>query len=211
LLPVVIARISRRHPQCFIQVKETMTGATLYAELRERRVDFVVGRMLQPLDDKDLNAEILFDDPMFVVTGSQNRLARKRTIALSELIDQPWIMPPAETIGGLIRETFRDAGLAPPEPVIVSSSISMYFELLNAGPLLAMMPRSVLVFAPERRTIKVLQVKLPIKSRPVGIVTLRGRTLSPAAELFIQTIREVVRPLTGKDHVAAKRRPTRLS
>jgi DNA-binding transcriptional LysR family regulator len=186
-----------------------MAGATLYAELRERRVDFVVGRILQPLHDKDLTAEILFDDPLFVVAGRQNPLARKRSIKLADLIDQPWIMPPAETAGGLIRQTFRDAGLSPPEPVIVSSSLSMYFELLNEGPLLAMMPRSVLVFAPARHTIKVLPVKLPIKSRPVGIVTLQGRTLSPAAQLFIQTVREVVRPLTGKDQ-PPRRRADRL-
>jgi DNA-binding transcriptional LysR family regulator len=209
LLPVVIARIYCRHPKFFIQIKDTMAGATLYAELRERRVDFVVGRILQPLHDKDLTAEILFDDPLFVVAGRQNPLARKRSIKLADLIDQPWIMPPAETAGGLIRQTFRDAGLSPPEPVIVSSSLSMYFELLNEGPLLAMMPRSVLVFAPARHTIKVLPVKLPIKSCPVGIVTLQGRTLSPAAQLFIQTVREVVRPLTGKDQ-PPRRRADRL-
>jgi hypothetical protein len=49
-------------------------------------------------------------------------------------------------------------------------------------------------------------VKLPIKSHPVGIVTLQGRTLSPAAQLFIQTVREVVRPLVGKDQPRAERR-----
>jgi DNA-binding transcriptional LysR family regulator len=208
LLPVVIARIYRRHPKFFIQVKEALAGATLYAELRERRVDFVVGRILQPLHDKDLITEILFDDPLFVVAGRQNPLARKRNIRLADLLDQPWIMPAAGTVGGLIRETFREDGLSPPEPVIVCSSLSMFFELLNEGPLLAMMPRSVLVFAPARHTIKVLPVKLPVKSRPVGIVTLQGRTLSPAAQLFIQTVREVARPLTKKDPPRAERRRT---
>jgi DNA-binding transcriptional LysR family regulator len=203
LLPAVIAHVYRRHPKLFIQVKETMVGATLYAELRERKVDFVVGRILQPLHDKDLTEEILFDDPLFVVVGRDNPLARKRNIKLANLIDEPWIMPPAETVGGLIRETFREAGLTPPEPVIVSNSLSMYFELLNKAPLAAMMPQSVLVFTPARHAIKTLPIKLPIKRRPVGIVTLQGRTLSPAAKLFIQTIREVVRPLTEKDQARA--------
>jgi DNA-binding transcriptional LysR family regulator len=206
LLPSVIARVYRRHPKFIIHVKETLAGATLYAELRERRVDFVVGRILQPLDDRDLTAEILFNDPLFVVAGRLNPLARKRNLKLANLIDQPWIMPPAEAVGGLIRDTFREAGVSPPEPVIVSPSLSMYFELLNEGPLLAMMPRSMLVFAPARHTIKILSVKLPVKSRPVGIITLRGRTLSPAARLFMQTVREVVRPLTGRDQARIERR-----
>jgi DNA-binding transcriptional LysR family regulator len=206
VLPAVIARIYRRHPKLIIHVKEALAGASLYAELRERRADLVLGRILQPLDDRDLTAEIVFDDPLFVVAGRQNPLARKRNIKLANLIDQPWIIPPAETVGGLIRDTFREAGLSPPEPVIVSASLSMYFELLNEAPLLAMMPRSVLVFAAARHTIKIVPVKLPVKPRPVGIVTLRGRTLSPAAQLFIQTIREVVRPLTGKDQARVDRR-----
>jgi len=196
LLPAVIARVYRRHPKFVIQVKETLAGAALYAELRERKVDFVIGRILQPLDDRDLSQEMLFDDPLFVVAGRDNALARKRNITLANLVHEPWMMPPAEAVGGLIRETFREAGLSPPEPVIVSTSLSMYFALLNSGPFLAMMPRSVLTFTPESQTIRPLSVKLPVKSRPVGLVTLKARTLSPAAQLFIQTLRETMRPLT---------------
>jgi DNA-binding transcriptional LysR family regulator len=196
LLPVVIARVYRRHPKFIIQVKETVAGAALYAELRERKVDFVIGRSLQPLHDKDLSQEILFDDPLFVVVGRENPLARRRNISLADLMQEPWMMPPGDTVGVLINDTFRDAGLRPPEPVIVSSSLSMYFELLNREPLLAMMPRSVLAFASARQTIKALPVKLPAKSRPVGIVTLQARTISPAAQVFIQAVRETVRPLT---------------
>jgi DNA-binding transcriptional LysR family regulator len=207
LLPAVIADVYRRHPKFIIQVKETVAGAALYAELRERKVDFVVGRILQPLHDKDLSQEILFDDPLFVVVGRENRLARKRNITLADLVHESWMMPPAETVGGLIRDTFREAGLSPPEPVIVSSSLSMYFELLNREPLLAMMPRSVLVFTPAGQTIKTLPVKLPVKSRPVGIVTLQGRTLSLAAQVFIQAVRETARPLV-KQATPAKTKVT---
>lgn len=196
LLPTVIARVYRRHPKFIIHVKETVAGAALYAELRERKVDFVIGRILHPLTDKDLSQEILFDDPLFVVAGRENPLARKRGIRLADLVHEPWVIPLTETVGTLIKETFREADLSPPEPVIVSASLSMYFELLSRVPLLAMMPRSVLVFNPARQMVRPLPVKLPIKSRPVGIVTLQGRTLSPAAQLFIQTVRETVRPLT---------------
>ena len=88
-------------------------------------------------------------------------------------------------------DTFHEEGLSPPAPTIVCSTLSMYFALLNSGPFLAMMPRSVLAFSTARQTVKTLSVKLPVKSLPVGIVTLHGRTLSPAAQLFIKTAREV--------------------
>ena len=40
--------------------------------------------------------------------------------------------------------------------------------------------------------IKALAVKLPDVLRPIVLITLRNRTLSPLAELFIKTAREVV-------------------
>ena len=43
--------------------------------------------------------------------------------------------------------------------------------------------------------IKVLPVDLPTSPVPTGIVTLKDRTLSPIAQLFIKTAREVAKPL----------------
>ena len=40
----------------------------------------------------DLNIEILFDDEMLVVAGSQSRWANRRKIDLAELVNEPWIL-----------------------------------------------------------------------------------------------------------------------
>jgi DNA-binding transcriptional LysR family regulator len=51
-------------------------------------------------------------------------------------------------------------------------------------------------FHTKRAELKVLPVELQLSRVPVGIVTLRNRTLSPVAKLFIQHAREVAKPLT---------------
>jgi hypothetical protein len=43
------------------------TSAAQYDDLRERRVDFIYGRLTMPIEAKDLDAEILFEDPLIVV------------------------------------------------------------------------------------------------------------------------------------------------
>jgi hypothetical protein len=53
----------------------------------------------------------------------------------------------------------------------------------------------MLHFSAKRLGLKILPVDLPFKAWPVGIVTLKNRTLSPAAQLFIECAREVARPL----------------
>jgi LysR family pca operon transcriptional activator len=43
-----------------------------------------------------------------------------------------------------------------------------------------------------------LPVDLPIPRAPIGIVTLKNRTLNPVAQLFVEYAREVAKPLAKK-------------
>jgi hypothetical protein len=40
-----------------------------------------------------------------------------------------------------------------------------------------------------------LPIELPVELAPVGIVTLKNRTISPVAQLFFESARLVARPL----------------
>ena len=43
-----------------------------------------------------------------------------------------------------------------------------------------------------------LPVELPITNAPIGILTLKNRTLSHAAQLFVNCAREVAKPLAQR-------------
>src|SRR5215813_2041617 len=60
LLPAVIDRLSRRHPRLVFTVSQAATIPALYGDLRERRVDFIFGRMMAPVEHDDLDTEVLF-------------------------------------------------------------------------------------------------------------------------------------------------------
>ena len=74
----------------------------------------------------------------------------------------------------------------------------MRISLLATGRFLTIFPASVLRFPTKRPEIKVLPVELPIARVPIGIVTLKNRTLSPVAQLFIEHAREVAKPLAKR-------------
>jgi DNA-binding transcriptional LysR family regulator len=50
-------------------------------------------------------------------------------------------------------------------------------------------------FNPARDSLKVLPVEIPGPLSPLSIVTLKGRTLSPAAQLVIERMSEATKPL----------------
>jgi hypothetical protein len=49
-------------------------------------------------------------------------------------------------------------------------------------------------FPDKHPDLKVLPVDLRLPREPIGIVTLKNRTLSPTARLFIELAREVAKP-----------------
>ena len=62
-------------------------------KLRDRNLDFVLQRlrghpqMEDPFFD-DLDVEVLFEDELVVVAGTESRWARRRKIDLAELVDE---------------------------------------------------------------------------------------------------------------------------
>ena len=206
LLPVVIDRLYRRYPRLSVNITQAPTGAALYRGLREHTVDFVVGRLLGPKPEQDLNTEILFDEPQSVVAGTRSPWINRRKIDLAELINEPWVLPRPDTPArALFDDAFRAGGLDTPKRVAACNSMQMYNALLATGNFLTMLPRSVLRFGGKQFSIKVLPVRLMSQPGRVGIVTLQDRTLSPVAHLFMKAIREVAKPMTDRSTGAPHR------
>jgi DNA-binding transcriptional LysR family regulator len=202
LVPAVIHRLARQYPQLGFNVLQLRPPPMQYRDLRERTVDLVLARMASVATaDDDLNVEILFEDPLFVVAGSASKWARRRGIKVAELVEEAWCLPANE---GLVRshvmEAFRARGLDIPRQTVGSTSIQLISALLATGDFLAVLFGSTLRFGVKRLDLKALSVDLPIRPAPVVIVTLKGRMLSPVAQLFIDCTREIARgAVTKKD------------
>jgi len=198
LLPVILSRLRRHHPHLIFEVTQAFSGAPLHRELRERNVDLILGRMMMPVAD-DFSSEALFDEPLFVLAGVQNPWLRRRHIELAELIDEPWILPkPGTANRAVIAEIFRACNLNIPSAVVACNSVQIYKTLLANGPWLAILGVASFQFGAKNPAVKVLPVKLPALPRPVGIITLKGRMISPVAQLFIEHAREVAKPLAKR-------------
>jgi hypothetical protein len=63
--------------------------------------------------------------------------------------------------------------------------------MLATGRFLSMFLGSILKFLDDGRKIKALSVTLPNTDVQMGIFTLKNRTVSPVAKLFIEQAREI--------------------
>ena len=175
-----------------------MLGVLLEAVVcapQQRRVDLVVARRWRSSVDENVIAEVLFDENLLIVAGKRNPLTRHRKIKLADLLDEPWVLPERDNAAGLlIEEGFRSAGVTPRKIQVISNSMAMRIGLTTTMGFLTILPSSMLQFYADRRSLKALPVRLPIKAQPVEILRLKHRSLSPVAGTFIECLRTIAKP-----------------
>jgi DNA-binding transcriptional LysR family regulator len=190
----VIERLSRRYPRMTFHLVGADEVDKLNRDLHERKVDFVIARQGGRLRGEKLEFETLYAPSSVVVAGSRSPWVRKRRIDLAELVDEPWVLPSPEDITGpLYLNIFSANGLDYPRIAVFASEPGARLNLVASGRFLSI-HTSVLSLS-KRPEITALPVKLQHAGAPIGIITLKNRTLSPTAQLFIDEAREVARPL----------------
>jgi DNA-binding transcriptional LysR family regulator len=189
----VIHRFSRQYPRIVFHLV-TASGESLLRKLTERGVDLLIAGRYGPLIDDQLQFEFLFDDRYVIVAGAKSPWARRRKIELAELVNESWVLPPPGSgIASLALEAFRASGLDYPRTIVVTESLEVRLNLPATGSFFTMFSAAALRFPTRHAEIKVLPVVLPMTSMPNGILTLKNRTLSSVAQLFIQRAREVAK------------------
>ena len=106
---------------------------------------------------------------------------------------------PDTTIGSSVADAFRALRH---EISAEGRDVGIALSHLRASPARARLgafPASLLRFGANLPRLKVLPVDLPVAPWPVGIMTLKNRTLTPLVQLFIDCAREVVKPLANKN------------
>ena len=199
---VVVDRLSRRYPR-IVSHPVVSQVETLYRELTDRNLDLLITRF-DPDADERFGSEFLFDDsPFFVAAGAQSPWARRRRIRRSPNScerDRRCCRRRAAVGRSRLPRTvrLRGSGLDNPRTTVLADFAQVRMSLLATGRFLTVFPASVLRFSTRRPEFKVLPVELPIARVSVGIVTLKNRTLSPVARLFIEHARGVAKPLAKR-------------
>ena len=193
ILPVILERLSAQYPRMGFQITQYGARAQQYRDLRERKIDLTLGRVLDPTS-AEFRTEILFDEPLLVIAGRKNPWVKRRRIELAQLVDEPWTLPHRDTVvGEMIAEAFRADGLDLPRSGVISNAVQMHYSLLATSRYLAMLPASLLRFG-HFDALSVLPVDLDVRAIPVGITVLKNRAINSAAELFIECARGVAKP-----------------
>ena len=192
LVTQAIAQLKQRHPGVVVSIEVDGCGQ-LCQRLRQGELDIVVGRVLDSARVEDLIYEPLGANELYAVLGSaQHPLAGRKGLQLSNLVDQPWILPPT---GSLLRDKFdalfAQTGLPLPANIVETVSAPVISSLLRQSTMVACVPEESVQSTCKSAEITALIRNIPLEAGAFGLITRRDRQLAPAAQLLLKTLSEL--------------------
>ena len=194
LLPAILERFSQDFPRAVLHVLHEDIAVQQYDNLRSRKAELMLGRLPVTMAEPDLVPETLFDEPNVVVAGADSRWTKRRNLTLADLTQEPWVLAqPGSLARSLQDEAFRLSGVAAPAAMVMTVSLHLYMRVIETGRWLGLVPASVMRFGGKQMRVKALPVKIQSPPAPVGLITVKDRTLTPLAERFIDCTRKIAK------------------
>lgn len=190
-VPRAVATLKQRHPRVLVNIEMEFSEVCI-RRLQESAIDIAIARVHRVPDVSGLAYEPLSEVRHSVVGRIGHPLARRRRLALAELDGQTWVLPPR---GNVMRDRltmlFLEQGLAPPQQVVETSSLSITTSLLQMSNMIAALATDDLRPWVAAGPLKALPVDVDLRISPAGIITRRGHQLSPGAAAMLRVLREV--------------------
>jgi DNA-binding transcriptional LysR family regulator len=188
LLPPFVAKYTHAHPQVDVRL-HNVTGKAGLALLRDAEVDFAVGPMLETPSDIEFHPLVTYE-PM-LITRRDHPLASQSRVTLKDIARYPLILPPKEqSTYRVVEMVFAEHSIEHDVKLEVGGYdvIKKYVEL---GLGISIVMSHCLTGADHLHSVSVGRW---FPKRTYGLVLKKGRTLSPAAQRFVDMVRSDAKP-----------------
>jgi DNA-binding transcriptional LysR family regulator len=190
IIPKAVKILKTNWPNVTICIMDGTVDQQLQ-DLREGKIDMIIGRVFSERAAEHLQEEVLYDDPLVIVTSSKNPLAHRDNLTWMDLNNLPWILsveesPTHQRMVNLLAKN----GLNKPTDVIESVSRSVNIPLLMEPPRLGLLSLSAARQLVAEGVLQILPLNLGPLPSPVGMIWNKTRPLSHAALTFQECIRQ---------------------
>jgi DNA-binding transcriptional LysR family regulator len=183
LIPLALCEFSQAYPGVSIRLRDSV--GNLISMVKEGEVDFGIGGTIQR--DPAVTTQDLYTEPICVFAPINHPVAQKQTITLSELVEQPVIVPQEQSSLRMILERALEQQGLSFRPFHETSHISTTIAMVNAGLGIAVLPvRAIDCFL--SKNVRCIAIRKPALERRVVIFSRAGRSFSPAVSKLIEIL-----------------------
>jgi LysR family carnitine catabolism transcriptional activator len=184
LVPQAIARLKRTHPGVVVKLQDTVAQRIL-AAIRSEEADLGIGSF-GPLGE-DFEVAPLLEDRMVAVMPARHPLAAKATLTMREAAAHPLVlMDTQSSVRAVVEAALRgESAAAAPAHEVTYMSTAVGF--VQAGLGVAILPATALELG-LAKGIVTRPIRGTAVRRPIVIARKAGRSLAPAARVFIEEL-----------------------
>ena len=184
LIPQAMARLKKSHPGITVKLQDTV-ALRILAAVRSEEADIGIaafGRL-----GAGFETTPLAEDRMVAVLPRRHPLASRPTLTLKELARHPLVfMDSQSSVRALVEAGLREASVqAAPDHEVTYMSTAV--GLVQAGLGVAVLPATALELG-VAQGIVTRPLRGAAMRRPIVIARKAGRSLSPAARIFIEEL-----------------------
>lgn len=194
VLPRALGKLQERYPQTRIVVN-TAVNTTLLSQLKAGELDVAIGRMADPAMMVGLSFELLFVEPLVLVTRPGHSLNRT-TPSLEKVLNYPLIVSPPGTTPRHTLESFvQSRGLQLPEQRIETMSVSLARLMVQQFDYVWCVPAGAIRDDLDRGILRKLKLSTQGTEEPVGLLTRSDSQHSSLLAALLAAIREAAASL----------------
>jgi DNA-binding transcriptional LysR family regulator len=183
-----VGLFDRAHDHVHVEL-HTMAVAPQIEALKEGRLD--IGFVRPPVNDAALIGEVLVREPFVAALPAKHRLAKKKSVALSALGQDPFVLPPRQAVPvyhDLVLRACREAGFIPNAPH-EADHVLLMLGMVAAGTSIALVPASARQVEQTGVTYATLR---PSHALLETVVTWRRNETSVFVEQFLEIARQLI-------------------
>ena len=198
LLVRAVAMLKKLSAQTTVMVEEGDL-TRLLPRLRVGELDLFVGRLEPGYASPDLETEALYAEAMCIVVHPEHPFAAARKTGWKELAEAPWVVPPPWASSRIkLEQQFYKHRLSPPVDIVETASFLVTLSFLQERHAVGFLAHGVARHFEREGGLKILRLGVPIELPPVGMITLRGRTATPATAQLMACLRRAASEQQGR-------------
>ena len=198
-LPSILAEFSKEYPLVTVHVRE-LGGKEMQESVRMENFDFGVGA--KPSRMSGLDFRFILDDEYYALVEPGFLPQRRTGLTLKELASLPVL---GLGLGSAFREDVNQATRK------LGFEFQTHYEVMQINTMVAMAERGLgiallpRISIPAYTSLKPLRIIDPVIRREIGIISARGRTMSPVASRFAEIIERQLYSEPSTDAKAVRR------
>lgn len=186
-LPPVLKKFLGVYPHVKIVLEPDISSGVIE---RVQAATIDAGIVALPCNERRLAVEELFSDPLRLVVHPRHPLAGRRSVAVKDIANYPFISLDPHTVTGASIATILNASCVDVKVTLECKIFDIVKPLVQAGVGVSILPRSVVANECREGKMRALRLRGTQPTRRLALIRLRDRVVMPPLEHFVGLIRQ---------------------